>query len=304
MRFNPPPNWPPAPPGWVPDANWQPDPSWPPAPPGWQLWVPDTTTDAAGAQFPPYATPWPEPAAPPASRKRLWIGLGAAAVVVALAGGLLVTFGRNGAEGPSHKRDITDLTSEMLVERTAFPDSSGGKWISGVNNSASREASVPGLTIDPPECADMFGANGATQTGAATLSKRQREAVGSMRVQLAIAPERRDLKGYLRKCESYTQTFEAAGHTVSTELHLKPLDVAGLPSWAVASMMTSSTKQSIVKPMSLTAATIAGYYRGVLVTASDNEIRRGAGRDTIDTATAEELLKLFNAQIEKLEAAP
>lgn len=41
MRFNPPPNWPPAPPGWVPPPNWQPDPSWPPPPPGWQLWVPD-----------------------------------------------------------------------------------------------------------------------------------------------------------------------------------------------------------------------------------------------------------------------
>jgi hypothetical protein len=41
MRFNPPPNWPPAPPGWVPPPDWQPDPSWPAAPPGWQLWVSD-----------------------------------------------------------------------------------------------------------------------------------------------------------------------------------------------------------------------------------------------------------------------
>lgn len=38
-RFNPPPNWPPPPPGWVPNAEWQPDPTWPPAPPGWQFWV-------------------------------------------------------------------------------------------------------------------------------------------------------------------------------------------------------------------------------------------------------------------------
>jgi hypothetical protein len=41
MRFNPPPNWPPAPPGWTPPPGWQPDPSWPPPPPGWPLWVPD-----------------------------------------------------------------------------------------------------------------------------------------------------------------------------------------------------------------------------------------------------------------------
>ena len=41
MRFNPPPNWPPTPPGWTPPAGWQPDPTWPYPPPGWQLWVPD-----------------------------------------------------------------------------------------------------------------------------------------------------------------------------------------------------------------------------------------------------------------------
>jgi len=40
-RFNPPPGWPPAPPGFAPAPGWQPDPSWPPAPPGWQFWVQD-----------------------------------------------------------------------------------------------------------------------------------------------------------------------------------------------------------------------------------------------------------------------
>jgi hypothetical protein len=47
MRYNPPPNWPKAPKGWVPQANWSPDPSWPPPPPGWRLWVED---DAASPQ--------------------------------------------------------------------------------------------------------------------------------------------------------------------------------------------------------------------------------------------------------------
>ena len=41
MRFNPPPNWPPAPPGWTPPPDWQPDASWPPVPPDWPLWVPE-----------------------------------------------------------------------------------------------------------------------------------------------------------------------------------------------------------------------------------------------------------------------
>jgi hypothetical protein len=48
MRFNPPPNWPPAPPGWTPPPDWRPDPSWPPLPPGWPLWVPDATRSKTG----------------------------------------------------------------------------------------------------------------------------------------------------------------------------------------------------------------------------------------------------------------
>ncbi len=38
-RFNPPPNWPPAPAGWSPPPGWQPDPSWGPPPNGWALWT-------------------------------------------------------------------------------------------------------------------------------------------------------------------------------------------------------------------------------------------------------------------------
>jgi hypothetical protein len=48
MRFNLPPNWPPAPPGWTPPPDWRPDPSWPPMPPGWPLWVPDAPRSKTG----------------------------------------------------------------------------------------------------------------------------------------------------------------------------------------------------------------------------------------------------------------
>jgi len=41
-RFNPPPGWPPTPPGYVPAPDWQPDPSWPAAPPDWQWWTPNS----------------------------------------------------------------------------------------------------------------------------------------------------------------------------------------------------------------------------------------------------------------------
>ena len=40
-RFNPPPGWPPVPPGWAPPAGWRPPPGWPPVPTGWALWIED-----------------------------------------------------------------------------------------------------------------------------------------------------------------------------------------------------------------------------------------------------------------------
>jgi len=46
LRFNPPPGWPPAPEGFVPQPDWRPDPSWPPPPPGWRLWLDDAPAPA------------------------------------------------------------------------------------------------------------------------------------------------------------------------------------------------------------------------------------------------------------------
>jgi hypothetical protein len=50
-RFNPPPGWPAAPPGWTPPLGWAPDPAWPPAPADWQFWTapPDWNVDPPGA---------------------------------------------------------------------------------------------------------------------------------------------------------------------------------------------------------------------------------------------------------------
>ena len=45
MQYNPPPNWPKPPKGWVPYPDWSPDPSWPPPPPGWQLWIDEENPD-------------------------------------------------------------------------------------------------------------------------------------------------------------------------------------------------------------------------------------------------------------------
>ena len=50
MRYNPPPNWPKPPKGWVPHPDWSPDPSWPPPPQGWRLWIDEDDPDAPAAK--------------------------------------------------------------------------------------------------------------------------------------------------------------------------------------------------------------------------------------------------------------
>ncbi|KKC00230.1 hypothetical protein [Mycolicibacter arupensis] len=306
MRFNPPPNWPPAPPGWAPDANWAPDPTWPPPPPGWQLWVQDGA-DVPPGVYPPYGAPWPPPGPEPRSRRGLWLSLGAAGVAIVVALGLVLSLGgRFTAEDkPSRKPDITTLTSEMLVERAAFPDPTGGKWISGVDSAGDAPPDMPNLTVDPPECADFYSSpSTATQTATATLAKLQPGGLRTMRVRLALTPDHPNLKRFVDKCKTFTQTFEQGGRSVTTDIQLNTLDAEGVPPWAVATVITSASKAASRLPISITAATISGYYRGVLVVATSNNVGlRMEDGESDEQAQAEDLVKLFNTQIEKLEAA-
>jgi hypothetical protein len=77
LRFNPPPNWPQPPAGWVPPAGWRPDPSWPALPFGWQLRIDDAEQNRQavapyGSQpptvFPPAAPPSPGKSQPKVTR--------------------------------------------------------------------------------------------------------------------------------------------------------------------------------------------------------------------------------------------
>ncbi|WP_234898970.1 hypothetical protein [Mycolicibacter kumamotonensis] len=92
---------------------------------------------------------------------------------------------------------------------------------------------------------------------------------------------------------------------MTTDIQLSPLDAEGVPPWAVATVITSASKSAIRLPIAITASTISGYYRGVLVVATSNDIGLRTEQDeSEEAANAEALVKLFNTQIEKLEAAP
>jgi len=73
VRFNPPPDWPQPPAGWVPPPGWKPDPAWPDPPDGWQLWLRDEDTtpvpmpEIPNVAVPPVEPPMPSPATTPMS---------------------------------------------------------------------------------------------------------------------------------------------------------------------------------------------------------------------------------------------
>jgi hypothetical protein len=94
---------------------------------------------------------------------------------------------------------------------------------------------------------------------------------------------------------------------VTVETQLDSLDAPGAPPWAVATEMKSSSSPLPGIPLSVSATTasISGYYRGVLVVAGYHQFnRRAKDSDTVGSDTVDDLVKLFNAQVEKLEAAP
>lgn len=92
-RFNPPPNWPAPPPGWVPSPGWRPSPEWPAPPPGWQLWIDDLV--AAPSQ--PISGPPPRPPRQHRPRKRrrlrylLLTVAGVVIVIIALTVGIYLS---------------------------------------------------------------------------------------------------------------------------------------------------------------------------------------------------------------------
>ncbi|HET9877505.1 MAG TPA: hypothetical protein VFQ37_17395 [Mycobacterium sp.] len=208
-------------------------------------------------------------------------------------------------EKASSRADITMLTPDLLIDRSVFPET-GGRWRSGVDGGRGGEPKVKNLAIDPPECGEFYGdAKTATQTAAATLSDLHAGSLRSVGVHLFITRERLSVQEYLQICQSFKQSFRMPGQTVTTEVRLDRFDADGVPPWAAAATMTSSSSTSVRAFVSVTAVMIFGYYRGVLIIASDNEIHLRSKTNTpVDTSITTDLVKLLNAQAEKLEAAP
>jgi hypothetical protein len=284
----------------VPDSNWSPDLSWPPPPPGWPLWVDDWLLPP---HQPPRAT----------SQKALWTALVVVAVVILVASSVFAVSAVRktasaGESKTSGKPDIIQLTRDLLVDKSAFPEFDGARRSSGLGTGDGKGPGMSNLSVDPQECADLYGyAKSATQAAYATVSKLGPGGPRSMEVHLAITPEQSDLRDDVDKCRSFTVSSQIAGRTMSVETQLDPLHAPGAPPWAVATEMKSSSSPLPGIPLSLsvTTASVSGYYRGVLVVAGYHQFnRRTDDGASVAPGVINDLVKLFNAQVEKLEAAP
>jgi len=110
-KFNVPPGWPAAEPGWTPPEGWVPDASWPAAPEGWQFWTdePDpSTTPTSGDK----AVPAPSPT--PGRRRPRWLVptiTGIVGLVIGLAAG-------GGTADPTASAQFKAVSAKLSTAQT------------------------------------------------------------------------------------------------------------------------------------------------------------------------------------------
>lgn len=116
MRFNPPPNWPPAPAGWAPTPDWTPPAEWPAPPPGWQLWLHEQPDNPWESQYSASRPPLPRqsPAIPWTTILAV-LGVAIAYVVARVIGMAFQAGLFSGDIGP-----ITDQTAAYIIVGTAL----------------------------------------------------------------------------------------------------------------------------------------------------------------------------------------
>ncbi len=179
------------------------------------------------------------------------------------------------------KPDIDHLTPSMLIDKSAFPAIEGGQW----NSTARDNPQTPDYPVEPTNCRILYPGPKATQTvvgswGTPEVSMEQVRAAFSFEIELLA--ERPDVKNTVQGCEHFT-----VGRTSNTAT---PHSLQGLPDWAAAFDFMRSSEQG-------TTLVAMGIYRGVWIEISYGD----SGKVSQDDAAS--LVKAFNAQFTKLEAA-
>ncbi|CAN5402826.1 hypothetical protein BH09ACT8_BH09ACT8_46470 [soil metagenome] len=183
--------------------------------------------------------------------------------------------------------DLSALTESMLVEEGAVPPVAGTTW--GRMVSVPRGVAPP---VSPPDCGLFLSQAEAAQKGLAMRSAKG-TAIG---VELAITDDPpQDLDALVNECSSFT--FD--GGETQSRVELTPLEVPDVPAEAIGTLMHCHSVTG-GKTTSWDIALIAGYYRGVLVSA---QYTPGPVGGPFDPRLAASLPGLYEAQVERLDGA-
>jgi hypothetical protein len=223
----------------------------------------------------------------------------AGCLVVALAGGLII-IGLSGLDAAdpvdenlnaeeSPGPNLSSLSESMLIDENVVPPIQGTTW--GRMVAVPRGVAPP---VSPPDCGLFLSQAEASQKGLALRSSRG-TAIG---VELAITDGQRDLGALVDECRSFT--FD--GGTTQSRVELAPLDIPGIPDLPGGAIGTLMHCRSVTKGKTSRwdIALIAGYYRGVLVSA---QYTPGPVGGPFKPQLAASLPGIYKAQIDRLDGA-
>lgn len=164
---------------------------------------------------------------------------------------------------PGDLPDITQLTESMLVDQSSFPDIPGSKFVRAISGNR------VDVQVSPSECSPLVVGYDTPQSGYAAVI-----GPGGIEVHLTMTSDPPDMQTLLNNCGTVT----GSGPTIPlVTWHIKPIDVAGVPSWAGAVDLSGN-------------AAVFGTYRGVFIKSNSRLDREN------------DAVKVFNDQVAKLAA--
>jgi hypothetical protein len=216
-----------------------------------------------------------------------WLAAIAAACVVAMAVSCTSPARESAPPGSSEtppKPDFTTVTSSMFVDKSAVPNGPATEFTAPNIEDVTPGSNEP---VDPPECAPVYWGPDSSQAGAVswtttgTPDTSSIKATRAFHLFLTVPVERPDFEALLGKCG--TVTYQGATTTASL------LRLPGVPSWATATRIVTQ---------GVDGAGIIGLCRGLFVSVAFTQQPGGE----LSPDDANDLVKLFNDQVAKLEA--
>jgi hypothetical protein len=220
------------------------------------------------------------------SRRRLALST-AACLLIALADGIALV----GLPSPdtvqsqaNARPDLSLLTESMLIDESAVPAVEGTSW--GAMVAVPRGVAPP---VSPADCGLFLSQAEASQKGLAMRSSKG-TAIG---VELAVTDAMPDLDALVAQC----RTFTFDGGSTQSRVDMEPLGVPDLPAGTIGTLMHCRSVTN-GKRLGWDIAMIAGYHRGVLVSA---QYTPGPVGGQFEQKLADSLPGIYGAQVAKLD---